>query len=273
MSNLAVSYSMEQNHAEARKRYESVLDIERRVLGPEHPDTLLTMHALAKSLAKLGKAEQSHSLFEQTLEIQCRVMGPEHPHTLSTSFDLAIGLWNQGKHAEALARLVRVVDADRRVLGPDHPSTRDAKYTYVELLVTSPDASDRDRAQGLELARKAVELSPDDEMDRYYLGWVQYRVGDWKGCLESLGKMKGGTDDTFFEAMAHWQLGEKARARIVFDKADPWLRGYEPRFVGGHPRPDVLRQIRDEAAVLLGMNPPQGETKSKTAPGTTVPPK
>ena len=50
-------------------------------------------------------------------------------------------------------------------------------------------------------------------------------MGDWKGCIETLEKDATIPEDSddFFLAMAYWQLGDKAKARAVFDRADRWL--------------------------------------------------
>ena len=67
-------------------------------------------------------------------------------------------------------------------------------------------------------------------MARQSLGWLQYRLGDRKGCIESLEKQEDyARDGDFFGAMARWQLGEKAQARAEFDRADAWFKGYEQR--------------------------------------------
>jgi len=82
---------------EARKLFEETLAIENRVLGPEHPDTLATMHNLALVIGDLGRLEDACKLFEETLAVQKRVLGPEHPDTLLTMSNLALALKNLDK--------------------------------------------------------------------------------------------------------------------------------------------------------------------------------
>ena len=50
---------------EARKLHEQALEIQRRVLGPEHPDTLGSMEALAQVLSAQGKIDEARKLDEQ----------------------------------------------------------------------------------------------------------------------------------------------------------------------------------------------------------------
>jgi hypothetical protein len=54
----------------------------RRVLGPDHPATLLAAAALPLALVQLGDAEEARALAEDTLQRCQRVYGPDHPTTL-----------------------------------------------------------------------------------------------------------------------------------------------------------------------------------------------
>ena len=56
---------------------------------------------------------------------------------------------------------------------------------------------------------------------------------------------KGGDSfDWFFLAMAHWQLGEKDKAREWYDRAVQWMDKNQPKN-------EELRRFRAEAAELL----------------------
>ena len=63
---------------DTRKRigYSGGVDTRRRVLGPEHPQTLVSMLNLADTLTKMGQYEEAENMLKQTLEIQRRVLGP-----------------------------------------------------------------------------------------------------------------------------------------------------------------------------------------------------
>jgi hypothetical protein len=69
--------------------YREVLVVKRRVLGPEHPDTLTTANNLAHALDNQGKHAEAATLFREAIVIQRRVLGPEHPGTLATAANLA----------------------------------------------------------------------------------------------------------------------------------------------------------------------------------------
>ena len=150
-------------------------------------------------------------------------------------------------------------------LAPDDLAHREVREQAVFILATiadlhslPPDGPLLDPAFALRLARRAVELnSANRGFEWHSLGWAQYRSGDWKGCIESLAK-EGGypRDGDFFAALAHFRLGDAAKAREVFERTDRWLSGYETRWNASiYPNPSMIRRIRAEAAVLLSIEP------------------
>ena len=118
-------------YPEARKQLERALDLQRRVLGPEHPDTLKSMNNLAVVYVHEGKYAQAEALDSQTLEIRRRVLGPEHPDTLMTMNNLAIVYYDEGKYAQAEALDSQTLEIRRRVLGPEHPDTLVSMNTLI----------------------------------------------------------------------------------------------------------------------------------------------
>ena len=55
------------------------MEIRRRVLGPEHLDTLKSMNNLALVLDDEGHYAEAEKLDRETLDVMRRVLGPEHP--------------------------------------------------------------------------------------------------------------------------------------------------------------------------------------------------
>ena len=109
----------------------------------------------------------------------------------------------------------------------------------------------RDPGQAVAHAKKTVELVPESRNIWNTLGAAQYRNGDWKAAVETLMKSvqlgKGGSSfHFFFLAMAHWQLGEKDKARAWYDRAVAWMDKNKPQ-------DEELKRFRAEATVLLGL--------------------
>jgi Tetratricopeptide repeat len=61
----------------------------KKLLGEEHPDTLIAMHNLPSTFWNLGKWKDSEELHVQVVEARKRVLGREHPDTLTSMDNLA----------------------------------------------------------------------------------------------------------------------------------------------------------------------------------------
>ncbi|MFJ3531918.1 tetratricopeptide repeat protein [Streptomyces sp. NPDC090132] len=108
---------------EATAVYEEVAEARARVLGPDHPDTLVALDDLAAVYGDTGRAQEALRLGERVAEARTRVLGPEHPHTLETLDNLAASYDDVGRTQEALRLREWLAEARTRVLGPDHPDT------------------------------------------------------------------------------------------------------------------------------------------------------
>jgi len=79
MNNLAITYFTEGKYPQAEELQSQILGIRRRILGPEHPDTLSTMNNLANTYSTQGKFAQAEALYQQSVEIRRRVLAPNSP--------------------------------------------------------------------------------------------------------------------------------------------------------------------------------------------------
>ena len=110
-------------YPEAQRQFERALEMRRRVLGQDHPDTLATMNDLADAYRVQSAFAQAETLLTKVLETQRRVLGEENRDTLTSMNSLATVYLDEGKYAQAEPLLVKALEAQRRVLGPDHPDT------------------------------------------------------------------------------------------------------------------------------------------------------
>lgn len=141
-------------------------------------------------------------------------------------------------------------------LNPKNPMVLNNLAWY---LATWPDTKFRNPNRAVELARKVVEIAPNDGIVLNTLGTALYRTGDWKGSVTALEKSldlmsSHKSFNWFFLAMANWQLGHKDEARKWYDKAVLWMDK-------NMPKDEELRRFRAEAAEL--MNIKEEITKSK----------
>ena len=81
--------------------HEQNLAARERVLGPDHPDTLLSRNNLAVAYRDAGRTDEAISLHEQNLAARERVLGPDHPDTLLSRNNLAAAYADAGRTDEA----------------------------------------------------------------------------------------------------------------------------------------------------------------------------
>jgi serine/threonine protein kinase/Tfp pilus assembly protein PilF len=129
-------------------------------------------------------------------------------------------------------------------------------------LATDPDPSARDPRRAVELAKEAIARASKGVYFFGTLGVAYYRTGEYPAAITQLEKsikLRGHENprvnaiEAFFLAMAHWQLGDKPKARQWYGRALEWMEKDHL-----NPREEELRGFRTEAATLLGLpDPPE----------------
>jgi tetratricopeptide (TPR) repeat protein len=189
--------------------------------------------------------------------------------------NLGAALWDKGLHDEAMAEFREAVRlkkdyaeahsnlgtglrdkglwdeaiAEYREALRLKPDDADDHNNLAWLLANCPDAKRRNPKQAVELAKKAVDSAPQEGNFWDTMGVAYYRAGDWKsavGALEKSIQLRQGGDsvDFYFIAMAHWQLGEKDKAREWYKRGAEWM-------ATNKPQDEELLGFRAEAAALL----------------------
>ena len=108
---------------EAEGYFAEVMETRKRVLGQEHPSTLISIANLASTYQNQGCWKEAEDLDVQVMETSLRVLGQEHPDTLIRIANLALTYRNQGRWKKAEDLDVQVMETSLRVLGQEHPST------------------------------------------------------------------------------------------------------------------------------------------------------
>lgn len=114
------------------------MEIGERVLGGEHPDTLLWRNNLAHTLQGLGDFAGARKLHEQTLEVMERVLGIEHPYTTICAWNLLqivrdLGDSDSDAEAQLIEKLRWLVDRDEESIpSAEQRTLRQALLDYIK---------------------------------------------------------------------------------------------------------------------------------------------
>lgn len=148
-------------YPQAQSLYTDAIEIRRRVLGTESPDTLRSMHGLCRALRKQGKYAEAEKLQRETLDIQRRVLGPEHPDTLASMGELAAILYNEGRYPEAEKLGQGALDVERRVLGPEYSETQWSMVILASIYFDEGRLADSEKLYHEALDIRQRVLGPD----------------------------------------------------------------------------------------------------------------
>lgn len=105
----------------------AVLEAQRQVVGPNHPDTLLTMVRLGRVYRLTAKYPDAEALHRQAYEAYRRQLGEDSQQTMEALHALAATQLYRGNYREAQLLLERVVVFSSSSLGSQHPDTMSAR--------------------------------------------------------------------------------------------------------------------------------------------------
>src|SRR5262249_28274304 len=149
----------------------------------------------------------------------------------------------RGRHEDARREYRRAVEDYERLVR-EFPESPGYGRDLAWLLAMCPDATLRNPARAVEVARSATERAPQGGDSWRARGAPLIRSGAWKGAVEARNKAvdphNGGAGrEWLLLALAHGPLGAPATARRWFDKARGWT---DPTTPGA-----VLKVLRTEA--------------------------
>jgi hypothetical protein len=101
-----------------------VLRVQESVLGPEHPETLVSLYISTKLIEALGDPKDATARFKRVLAGRRRALGEDHPHTIDAAQSLANHLlFKLGQTGRGLdvSRIADLADR-RRQVGTEHPT-------------------------------------------------------------------------------------------------------------------------------------------------------
>ncbi len=173
-------------YSEALGYHQRSLAITEKTLGPEHPVTAITLHAIGQVLASQEKDAEAVDNYRRALVIKESALGPEHPETAITLTALGQALASQGQYAEALEAYVRSLAIKEKTLGPEHPETASVLQSIGQAL-----ANQELYAEALAYYRRSLAIQqktlgsehPWTANTLHYIGQVLASQGN---CAEAL---------------------------------------------------------------------------------------
>lgn len=204
---------------------------------------------LAGVLHQRDQHEEALKEFHAAIQ-DLRTLTEAHPDAISYRDELAWSyayrgdlLWDMKQPDQAADDYRRVLQL-RQQLVKDSPDV-EYRYQLAWFLANCQDAKLRDPAAAIELAKQAVDLTPNSASYWNALGAAHYRAGHWDESIRALNEAQkrrpeGHCLDWFFLAMAHGQRGERQAAEKCLDQGVRWMSENSPN------RPDFQR-IRAEA--------------------------
>ena len=224
-----------------------------RLLGPDHPQTLVARHNLADWQGVAGDPAEAAEALRLLLVDSTRVLGTSHPDTLSARHDLADWRGVAGDPAEAVQALEEVLADSQRVLGARDPDTLAARHNLAYWRGAGGDAA----VAALEFEQLVDDCGrvlgadhPQSLTARHHLARWRGVAGDAAGAHDAFGALHRdrtralGADhpDTFDSriAIAYWQgvAGDAAGAA----QANEELLEVSQRVLGpDHPHTLTIR--------------------------------
>jgi Tetratricopeptide repeat len=89
------------------------MEMSRKVLGAEHPDTWTSMNDLAITYQNQRRWKDAEVLGLQVMEMRKQVLGIEHPDTIESIKNLVITYQNQGRWKEIEELNVKLRDVKK----------------------------------------------------------------------------------------------------------------------------------------------------------------
>jgi serine/threonine protein kinase/tetratricopeptide (TPR) repeat protein len=129
---LGTSFACLGDNQTAAEQFKAARALYTRHRGADHPDTLTSMHNLARAHQDLGRYADAFELYEQTLALRKTKLGPGHPDTLRSMTGLACAHASLGRHGDALQLRQETLTLMTAALGPDHPDTLSSMYALAD---------------------------------------------------------------------------------------------------------------------------------------------
>jgi tetratricopeptide (TPR) repeat protein len=133
LDDLAQVYAGEQQWALAKQTYERALEVDRRVLGDDHPRVAMRLNNLAVVAQNIGDLKLAETLYRDAIRRDELAYGDQHPETGAGRGNYGLLLQREGRLAEAEPLLRGALDVVLKLYGPDNYNVGYARVSLAML--------------------------------------------------------------------------------------------------------------------------------------------
>ena len=225
---------LEWKYQEALEPMLKALEIQKRVLGENHPDYAGSLHNLANLYKHQAECAKAEPLYRQALEITKRVLGDNHPDYAISLLNLASLYCSQRDYAKAEPLYRQASEIFKRVLGENHPyyaTSLNALAVLYNLQGEYAKAEPLQR-QALEIKKRVLgENHPDYAASLENLAILYKHQGEYakaeplyRQALEITKRMLGDNHPDYAGslhnlAILYKEQGEYAKAELLYRQA------------------------------------------------------
>ncbi|RSL74720.1 hypothetical protein CEP53_000015 [Fusarium sp. AF-6] len=122
------------SYDEARSRFQESMQINMRLLGERHIDTMTSTGLYGWSLAIIGHNPEAVPMLERLVQLRTEVLGKDDPQTIDALSDFAHAIVTTGDLQKSEAMQREAVARSERILGRRHGNTIDCMAFLAQVL-------------------------------------------------------------------------------------------------------------------------------------------
>jgi tetratricopeptide (TPR) repeat protein len=181
-NSLAGLYRDQGKYDQAEPLLVQALEINKPLLGEEHPSVATSLNNLASLYHSQGKYDKAEPLYQKSLAILKKALGEEHPNVAATLNNLAYLYNSQGKYDQAEPLYQQSLEIRKRLLGEEHPDVSTSLNNLASLYKSQGQYEKAEPLyqQSLEMRKRLLgEEHPDVATSLNNLAGLYYSQGHY----------------------------------------------------------------------------------------------
>ncbi len=208
---------------EAEELWVQMMEICKKTLGIDHPDTLISMNNLASTFRNQGRWEAAEELQLQVVEIRKKKLGIDHPDTLKSMNNLASTFRAQGRWEAAEELHLQVLEIRKKKLGIDHPDTLKSMNNLASTFWDQGrwEAAEELNIHVLKIRKKTLGIDhPDTLTSMNNLAFTWKAQGRYSDAIRLMGEFVSSSTRVLGHLHPHTVSSTKALARWRAERLD-----------------------------------------------------